>query len=138
VLGDPENRAVHARSPSLATTGRQRRCRGRSGLIGKPGSRQQIDTPVLGPQAVLATHYGRPAFPARLSLAATQAPMTSTTNPMPDRAAGRLLQYIFSDVIYDGVDLVGLRGQRFRNSLFIYTRIVSAQHAAFATTDACS
>jgi hypothetical protein len=45
VLGDPENRAVHARSPSLATTGRQRRCRGRSGLIGKPGSRQQIDTP---------------------------------------------------------------------------------------------
>ena len=45
--------------------------------------------------------------------------------------------YIFSDVIYDGVDLTGSE-KRFRNALFVYTRVVSAQHPGFATTDAGS
>ena len=45
--------------------------------------------------------------------------------------------YIFSDVIYDGVDLTGSE-RRFRNSLFVYARVVSAQQSGFATTDAGS
>ena len=44
--------------------------------------------------------------------------------------------YIFSDVIYDGVAMTPSGERRFANSLFVQTRIVSAQHQGFATSDA--
>ncbi|MFO1037592.1 MAG: DSD1 family PLP-dependent enzyme [Geminicoccaceae bacterium] len=46
--------------------------------------------------------------------------------------------YIFSDVIYDGVELTPDGSRRFRNALFVHTRIVSDQHPGFATSDAGS
>ena len=44
--------------------------------------------------------------------------------------------YVFSDVIYDGVVMAPDAPRRFRNSLFVQTRIVSDQHQGFATSDA--
>src|SRR3954471_4344806 len=44
--------------------------------------------------------------------------------------------YIVSDVIYDGVAMTPEGTRRFRNALFVHTRVVSAQHAGFSTTDA--
>lgn len=46
--------------------------------------------------------------------------------------------YVFSDVIYDGVTMAPSSPRRFKNSLFVHTRIVSDQHAGFATSDAGS
>jgi 3-hydroxy-D-aspartate aldolase len=46
--------------------------------------------------------------------------------------------YVFSDVIYDGVALTPDGSRRFANALFVHTRIVSAQHPGFATSDAGS
>lgn len=60
-----------------------------------------------------------------------------------DHEAGLLTElqvgsYIFSDVIYDGVALTPDGARRLRNALFVHTRIVSAQHSGFATSDAGS
>ena len=44
--------------------------------------------------------------------------------------------YVFSDVQYDHVELRGDEGHPFRNALFVYTRVVSARHKGFVTTDA--
>jgi len=44
--------------------------------------------------------------------------------------------YIFSDVVYDGVEMTPDGGRRFQPSLFVYSRVVSRRHAAFATIDA--
>jgi D-serine deaminase-like pyridoxal phosphate-dependent protein len=44
--------------------------------------------------------------------------------------------YVFSDVQYDHVELRAGEGHPFRNALFVYTRVVSARHRGFATTDA--
>jgi D-serine deaminase-like pyridoxal phosphate-dependent protein len=46
--------------------------------------------------------------------------------------------YMFSDVIYDGVDLHGTGARPFRDALFVYTRVISSQHKGYATTDAGS
>ena len=46
--------------------------------------------------------------------------------------------YIFSDVIYDRVAMTPDGAKRWRNSLFVQTRIVSDQHPGFATSDAGS
>jgi 3-hydroxy-D-aspartate aldolase len=46
--------------------------------------------------------------------------------------------YVFSDVQYDRVAMAPGEPRRFRNSLFVHTRIVSANHQGFATTDAGS
>jgi D-serine deaminase-like pyridoxal phosphate-dependent protein len=46
--------------------------------------------------------------------------------------------YVFSDVIYDGVVMSPAAPRRFRNCLFVQTRIVSDQHPGFATSDAGS
>jgi 3-hydroxy-D-aspartate aldolase len=46
--------------------------------------------------------------------------------------------YVFSDVIYDGVTMAPDAPHRFRNSLFVQTRIISDQHPGFATSDAGS
>lgn len=46
--------------------------------------------------------------------------------------------YIFSDVIYDAVVMAPEAPHRFRNALFVHTRIVSDQHPGFATSDAGS
>ncbi len=46
--------------------------------------------------------------------------------------------YIFSDVQYDHVELRATDDHPFRNALFVYTRVVSARHDGFATTDAGS
>ena len=44
--------------------------------------------------------------------------------------------YIVSDVVYDGVAMTPEGTRRFRNALFVHTRVVSAQHPGFSTTDA--
>src|SRR3546814_12567456 len=46
--------------------------------------------------------------------------------------------YIVSDVEYDAVDLTGDGRRPFRSALFVYTRVVSANHAGFVTIDAGS
>src|SRR3546814_13766247 len=46
--------------------------------------------------------------------------------------------YIVSDVEYDAVDLTGDGRRPFRPALFVYTRVVSANHAGFVTIDAGS
>jgi D-serine deaminase-like pyridoxal phosphate-dependent protein len=46
--------------------------------------------------------------------------------------------YVFSDVEYDRVAMAPDAPRRFRNALFVHTRIVSANHAGLATTDAGS
>jgi D-serine deaminase-like pyridoxal phosphate-dependent protein len=46
--------------------------------------------------------------------------------------------YVFSDVEYDRVAMSAAEPKRFRNSLFVHTRIVSANHSGLATTDAGS
>ena len=46
--------------------------------------------------------------------------------------------YIFRDVQYDQVALTRDGGERFRRSLFVHTRVVSANHSGFVTTDAGS
>jgi D-serine deaminase-like pyridoxal phosphate-dependent protein len=46
--------------------------------------------------------------------------------------------YVFSDVEYDRVAMAPGEPRRFRNSLFVHTRIVSANHPGLATTDAGS
>jgi D-serine deaminase-like pyridoxal phosphate-dependent protein len=46
--------------------------------------------------------------------------------------------YIFRDVQYDRVALTRDGGERFRRSLFVHTRVVSANHSGFVTTDAGS
>jgi D-serine deaminase-like pyridoxal phosphate-dependent protein len=46
--------------------------------------------------------------------------------------------YIFSDVQYDAVVMAPDAPRRFRNSLFVHTRVVSANQAGFVTTDAGS
>ncbi len=46
--------------------------------------------------------------------------------------------YMFCDVEYDRVAMAPAAPRRFRNSLFVHTRIVSANHPGFATTDAGS
>jgi 3-hydroxy-D-aspartate aldolase len=46
--------------------------------------------------------------------------------------------YIFRDVQYDQVALSPDGAERFRRSLFVHTRVVSANHAGFVTTDAGS
>jgi D-serine deaminase-like pyridoxal phosphate-dependent protein len=58
-----------------------------------------------------------------------------------DHEAGVLTElqlgsYVFSDVIYDGIELAPDGGPRLQPALFVQTRIVSAQHAGFATSDA--
>lgn len=60
-----------------------------------------------------------------------------------DPAAGVLTElqvgsYIVADVEYDAVDLTGDGRRRFRNGLFVYSRVVSARHDAFVTIDAGS
>ena len=44
--------------------------------------------------------------------------------------------YVFSDVIYDTVQIAPDGTKRFRNSLFVHTRILTNQHRGFATSDA--
>ena len=46
--------------------------------------------------------------------------------------------YVFSDVIYDGATMTPSAPRRFRNALFVHTRIVSNRHAGFVTSDAGS
>jgi D-serine deaminase-like pyridoxal phosphate-dependent protein len=46
--------------------------------------------------------------------------------------------YMFMDSEYDAVQLTADGSRRFRNSLFVATRVVSARHAGFVTTDAGS
>ena len=46
--------------------------------------------------------------------------------------------YIFCDVIYDAVALTPDGTRRFRDALFVHTRIVSSQHDGYATSDAGS
>ncbi len=46
--------------------------------------------------------------------------------------------YIFMDVDYDAVQLTADGSRRFKNALFIATRVVSARHPDFVTTDAGS
>jgi D-serine deaminase-like pyridoxal phosphate-dependent protein len=46
--------------------------------------------------------------------------------------------YIFSDVIYDKVAMTPDGSRRWRNALFVHTRVLSSQHPGFATTDAGS
>ncbi|MEM7022306.1 MAG: DSD1 family PLP-dependent enzyme, partial [Pseudomonadota bacterium] len=46
--------------------------------------------------------------------------------------------YIFSDVQYDKVVMAPDAPRRFRNSLFVHTRVVSSNQAGFVTTDAGS
>jgi 3-hydroxy-D-aspartate aldolase len=46
--------------------------------------------------------------------------------------------YIFSDVIYDAAALTPDGTRRFRNALFVHTRIVSSQHDGYTTSDAGS
>lgn len=46
--------------------------------------------------------------------------------------------YVFSDVEYDRVAMAPDAPRRFRNSLFVHTRVVSANHPGLATTDAGS
>lgn len=58
-----------------------------------------------------------------------------------DSGAGVLTElqvgsYIFSDVAYDGVVMAPEAPRRFRNALFVHTRVVSAQHPGLATSDA--
>lgn len=60
-----------------------------------------------------------------------------------DPAAGVLSElqvgsYIVSDVEYDAVDLTGDGTRRFRDGLFVYARVVSANRDGFATIDAGS
>ncbi|GAB4362663.1 MAG: DSD1 family PLP-dependent enzyme [Kiloniellaceae bacterium] len=60
-----------------------------------------------------------------------------------DPAAGVLSElqvgsYTVSDVEYDAVDLTGDGTRRFRNALFVYTRVVSASRSGYATIDAGS
>lgn len=60
-----------------------------------------------------------------------------------DPAAGVLSElqvgsYIVCDVEYDAVDLTGDGTRRFRDGLFVYTRVVSAEHDRFVTIDAGS
>lgn len=60
-----------------------------------------------------------------------------------DPAAGVLNElqvgsYIVSDVEYDAVDLTGDGTKRFRDGLFVYARVVSAQRDGFVTIDAGS
>ena len=44
--------------------------------------------------------------------------------------------YLFSDVVYDCVQMAEGSERRWRNSLFVWTSVLSAQHEGFATTDA--
>lgn len=44
--------------------------------------------------------------------------------------------YIFSDVIYDGVQMTPEGTRRWQNALFVMTSVLSAQHPSMATTDA--
>ncbi|MFO1068101.1 MAG: DSD1 family PLP-dependent enzyme [Geminicoccaceae bacterium] len=44
--------------------------------------------------------------------------------------------YIFCDVVYDNASLTPDGSRRFRNALFVHTRIVSSQHPGYATSDA--
>ena len=58
-----------------------------------------------------------------------------------DHEAGVLTElqvgsYIVSDVAYDGVAMTPDGTRRFRDALFVHTRVVSAQHPGFSTTDA--
>jgi D-serine deaminase-like pyridoxal phosphate-dependent protein len=46
--------------------------------------------------------------------------------------------YVFSDVEYDRVAMAPGEPRRFRNSLFVHTRVVSANQTGFVTTDAGS
>ncbi|MEM7025281.1 MAG: DSD1 family PLP-dependent enzyme [Pseudomonadota bacterium] len=46
--------------------------------------------------------------------------------------------YIFSDVQYDEVVMAPDAPRRFRNALFVHTRVVSSNHTGFVTTDAGS
>jgi 3-hydroxy-D-aspartate aldolase len=46
--------------------------------------------------------------------------------------------YVFSDVEYDRVAMSADEPRRFRNALFVHSRIVSANHPGLATTDAGS
>src|SRR3546814_3649047 len=46
--------------------------------------------------------------------------------------------YIVSDVEYDAVDRTGDGRRPFRSALFVYARVVSANHAGFVTIDAGS
>ena len=46
--------------------------------------------------------------------------------------------YIFCDVIYDAAALTPDGTRRFRDALFVHTRIVSSQHDGYATSDAGS
>lgn len=91
-------------------------------------------------------------------LAALRDRLTAAGHPCPivtgggtgtyaiDPAAGVLTElqvgsYIVSDVDYDAVDLTGDGGRAFRNALFVYSRVISAQLAAdggFVTIDAGS
>src|SRR5690606_962887 len=91
-------------------------------------------------------------------LAALRDRLTAAGHPCPivtgggtgtyaiDPAAGVLTElqvgsYIVSNVDYDAVDLTGDGGRAFRNALFVYSRVISAQLAAdggFVTIDAGS
>ena len=44
--------------------------------------------------------------------------------------------YLFSDVVYDRVEMSEGGERRWQNSLFVWTSVLSAQHEGFATTDA--
>ena len=60
-----------------------------------------------------------------------------------DPAAGVLTElqvgsYVVSDVEYDAVDLTGDGKRRFRDGLFVYSRVVSANRDGFVTIDAGS
>ncbi|MGF1593216.1 MAG: alanine racemase [Kiloniellaceae bacterium] len=60
-----------------------------------------------------------------------------------DSSAGVLTElqvgsYTVSDVEYDAVDLTGDGTRRFRNAVFVYARVVSANHNGYATIDAGS
>jgi 3-hydroxy-D-aspartate aldolase len=56
-------------------------------------------------------------------------------NIMTDLQVG---SYIFCDVQYDQVAMSPQDARRFRRSLFVHTRVVSANHDGFVTTDAGS
>ncbi|MCB2055829.1 MAG: DSD1 family PLP-dependent enzyme [Geminicoccaceae bacterium] len=46
--------------------------------------------------------------------------------------------YIFSDVVYDGIEMAADEPRRFERALFVQTRVVSARQRAYVTTDAGS
>lgn len=82
----------------------------------------------------------------RLAAAGRSCPIVTgggTGSHALDPAAGVLTElqvgsYIFSDVEYDAVDLTGDGRRPFDNALFVYSRVVSAQHPGFVTIDAGS